>query len=236
MGKQSPALLIFCLLLGASARAEPSALAELRSAAGAEMPAPPSAPASAPAPAQETAAVERTPLKSASDYRAEIYKGMRTPLTKDQLAALRNLSCTPEFIAALNGLWTVAMRDEVEYMFAVVVDDAGRFSTTNPQKGRPGSVRLAIDAKRTVAVAHTHLNTTSGNESHAEPSDADMDIPAPNFTVSEKALYTTDPGRLQTHDPNRPCGPAGISACFQLRGADWRAACPNFSAPVDWAP
>ena len=236
MGKRSPGLLpLILLLLGASALAENSVLTELRSTAGVEMPAPPE-PASAPVRPPEAAAGERAPLKSASDYRAEALRGNRKPLTKDQLSSLQRLSCTPEFIAALNELWTVAMRDGVEYMFAVVVDDSGRFSTTKPQKGRPGSVRLTLDAKRTVAVAHTHLSTTHGNESRPEPSDADMEIPAPNFTVSTKALYTTDPGRLSKHDDMLPCGPAGSSACFQLRGADWGAACPNFPAPVSWAP
>ena len=233
--KLKPAFLPLLLLLAATALAENSVLTELRSAAGVEAPAVP-VPASAPSPATQAAVEERTPLKSVSDYRAELREGRRTPMTKEQASSLNRLACTPGFIAALNGLWTDAMRDGVEYMFAVVVDDNGRFDATKPQAGEPGRVKLAVDARRTVAVAHTHLSTSSGNESRPEPSDADMELPAPNFTVSANALYATDPGRFPTHDLRWPCGRFGNSACFQLRGADWRAACPNFSAPVNWAP
>jgi hypothetical protein len=233
-----PALLsLASLLLNSAALAETPALAELRSTAGIEVSAPPE-PAATPSPTQTTPDEERTPLKSVAVYHAERYRGAATPMTKEQNAALRRLACTPGFIAALNELWTDAMRDGVEYMFAVVVDDDGRFHASKPQAGEPGRVRLTVDAKRTVAVAHTHLNTSRGNESRPEPSDADMALPAPNFTVSLKALYATDPGRAPsrvTADDLLPCGPVGSSACFQLRGADWREACENPPAPVMWA-
>jgi hypothetical protein len=234
-----PALLpLVYLLLGASARAETSSLAELRAAAGVEASAP-VVPEPAPSAPPKSPDGERTPLKRVAEYHDEAYRGARAPMTKEQISALRRLACTPGFIAALNEIWTDGMRDGVEYIFAVVVDDGGRFHATKPQAGEPGRVRLTLDAKRTVAIAHTHLRTSRGNMSRPEPSDADMAIPAPNFTVSEKALYATDPGRAPsriTADDLQPCGPIGSSACFKLRGEDWRTACADDAAPVDWAP
>lgn len=166
------------------------------------------------------------------------------PLTPEEREGLRGLvnqlACTPQVIDAMKEMWAKTAADGKEYGVRFDLDDQLRIKIVPlPALCDSNKIHMTIHFNRqkvmapgaTLALAHTHPDTGSGDDKY--PSDADRRIPVPTFTVSRQDLYVTDPRRYRA--PSRTDSARCRGDCYRVRGR-WQEACGGNVPPVELSP
>ncbi len=115
------------------------------------------------------------------------------------------LACDPMVIEGFKRLWRESFSGYEYYEAALRVDqvDGKRSVWHAPKTYEDHKTHLTI-VRETIAIAHTHPN-----DGGAQPSETDQKSPVPNFVVSIRALWVTDPatGRIRKlrDDWRKPC-------------------------------